>query len=185
LNGIFEEKENLGNNHRRNGGEDEVEQHEEEMRLRKKELEAQKARIVAQMAPVREDPEVEEAPVAVAPKPQERVRERYGVVDRENVVPVPKGGALASKHGSLRDRGVIDKENTGNFIPFYGIASRLLMLLLFHIRTYTGSSTTTSPPCSIQAQRIRRRCSDTDDGFRREGNWAGIPRSPSGQSADS
>ena len=121
LDGIVEEKEN---NHRRKGGEDGMEQHEEEeMRLRKKELEAQKARIVAQMAPVREEPELEEAPVAVAPKPRERVRERYGVVDRENVAPpVPKVAVQQpSKYGSLRDRAVMDKENTGNFLPFYGI----------------------------------------------------------------
>jgi cell cycle serine/threonine-protein kinase CDC5/MSD2 len=122
LDGIVEEKEN---NHRRKGGDDGMEQHEEEeMRLRKKELEAQKARIVAQMAPVREEPEVEEAPVAVAPKPRERVRERYGAVDRENVAPpVPRVAVQPSKYGSLRDRAVMDKENTGNFLPFYGIPS--------------------------------------------------------------
>ena len=122
LDGIVEEKEN---NHRRKGGDDGMEQHEEEeIRLRKKELEAQKARIVAQMAPVREEPEVEETPVAVAPKPRERVRERYGAVDRENVAPpVPRVAVQPSKYGSLRDRAVMDKENTGNFLPFYGITS--------------------------------------------------------------
>ncbi|KIM34660.1 hypothetical protein M413DRAFT_33120 [Hebeloma cylindrosporum] len=122
LDGIVEEKEN--GVHRRKGGDDGMEQHEEEeMRLRKKELEAQKARIVAQMAPVREEPEpeVEEvpAPVALAPKPRERVRERYGVVDRENVAPpVPRAPVPPSKYGSLRERAVMDKENTGNFFPF-------------------------------------------------------------------
>jgi hypothetical protein len=60
--------------------------------------------------------------VAVAPKPRERVRERYGVVDRENVAPpVPRGALPPTKYGSLRDRAVMDKENTGNFLPFYGI----------------------------------------------------------------
>ena len=147
LDGIVEEKEN---NHRRKGGDDGTEQHEEEeMRLRKKELEAQKARIVAQMAPVREEPEVEEVPVAVAPKPRERVRERYGLVDRENVAPpAPKIAVAPSKYGSLRDRAAMDKENTGNFLPFYGIPSNI-DTASFRIRI-SPCGTTTSTRRSIQ-----------------------------------
>lgn len=67
------------------GGIVEEEQEEEEIRLRKKELEAQKARIVAQMAPVREEYEGEQ-PVQ-QPK-REKERERHvGATGRENVPP--------------------------------------------------------------------------------------------------
>ena len=146
LDGIVEEKEN---NYKRKGGDDGMEQHEEEeVRLRKKELEAQKARIVAQMAPVREEPEVEETPVPVAPKPRERMRERYGAVDRENVVPpVPRVAAPSSKYGSLRDRAVMDKENTGNFLPFYGIPLSLtLPLSFFSVLGYAPAAPQPAPP---------------------------------------
>ncbi|TFK38297.1 hypothetical protein BDQ12DRAFT_684301 [Crucibulum laeve] len=71
---------------------------EEEIRLRTKELEAQKARIVAQMAPVREEPEEEErverggAVERQKVRERERERERLGLgdrmaMDRENIPP--------------------------------------------------------------------------------------------------
>ncbi|KAF8156060.1 kinase-like domain-containing protein [Crassisporium funariophilum] len=85
-----------------------------EMRMRKKELEAQKARIVAQMAPVREEHEeamlrerYEEArEVKEAAKPRERLRER----ERENMAP----GAMAAPKRDVRMKEperVREKEN--------------------------------------------------------------------------
>lgn len=66
------------------------EEHQEEgMKARKKELEAQKARIVAQMAPVREEEEeyaVEKEKEKGREKVKERIRAR-ATVDRENVPP--------------------------------------------------------------------------------------------------
>ena len=116
LNGVVEENGPQGRRRM-----DEGEQEEEELRLRTKELEAQKARIVAQMAPVREEHEREEEDEddraeekqAPPPKPKEKVREVYGTVDRENVVPA---GATAITHKySTRTRhqmrGPAEKEN--------------------------------------------------------------------------
>lgn len=103
LDGIVEEKENVGGTRRRPIGlEDDPE--EEEMRLRKKELEAQKARIVAQMAPVKEDAEGEiddnelenEDEDTPPPMPAPQLKSTIRVVDRENVAP------SAGKYGSLR-----------------------------------------------------------------------------------
>jgi hypothetical protein len=127
--GTIEEKEIAGGRRRPASSQDECEYEEEELRLRKKELEAQKARIVAQMAPVQEEIEDEEKE-----EPEERppvvrsnlanARERYGgaLVGRENVAP---SGIPPSKNGSLKgkdrlqaqplqqitSRGLADKEN--------------------------------------------------------------------------
>lgn len=143
LNGIVEETDNNPSSRRRTpedvGGRNLSEQEEEEMRLRKKELEAQKARIVAQMAPVREeqdedDVEMEEDDDEVEIvafkqlKPKEReapkLRERYAAAnaDRENVPPVPTGRGLSAgiaaakyqvraKEQPTTRLGALDKEN--------------------------------------------------------------------------
>ena len=129
LDGVVEERENPMSRRRMPampGSQDDADQHEEEeMRLRKKELEAQKARIVAQMAPVREEVEHErdedQEPMRPAPpppvtKPKEKLpRERYMGLDRENVAPVAQVQP-AQKYGSLRTREqatmrLVDKEN--------------------------------------------------------------------------
>ena len=93
LDGIIEENEPQGK--RRVEEEDQ----QEELRLRKKELEAQKARIVAQMAPVREEqeePEYDEHDEVV--KPREKHRDRYEAMgDRENLPPVPTTTAVPQK----------------------------------------------------------------------------------------
>ena len=93
LDGIVEENEPQG---RRRVEEEEL---QEELRLRKKELEAQKARIVAQMAPVREEqeePEEDEHDEMV--KPREKHRDRYEVMgDRENLPPVPTTTTVPQK----------------------------------------------------------------------------------------
>ncbi|EDR03567.1 uncharacterized protein LACBIDRAFT_191474 [Laccaria bicolor S238N-H82] len=77
---------------------EEDEQEEEEARLRKKELEAQKARIVAQMAPVREEYEGEQQPVQQPRKEKERER-HVGAMGRENVPPpsVASGPSMQRK----------------------------------------------------------------------------------------
>ena len=90
LDGIVEETETHGR--RRVEEEDQ----QEELRLRKKELEAQKARIVAQMAPVREEQEEpdhdhDEHKVL---KPREKLRGRHEV---ENLPPVPTTRAIPQK----------------------------------------------------------------------------------------
>ena len=85
---------------------EEDEQEEEETRLRKKELEAQKARIVAQMAPVREDYEGEQ-PVQQPRKEKERER-HVGATGRENVPPP----TLASAP-SVQRKDVARKEDRG------------------------------------------------------------------------
>ncbi|TFK73378.1 Pkinase-domain-containing protein [Pluteus cervinus] len=77
-------------------------EHDEETRLRKKELESQKARIVAQMAPVREEeegePEAEEENMAPPPPPhhvkKERLRESVKPKEKEN--PLPPRQAIAA-----------------------------------------------------------------------------------------
>jgi cell cycle serine/threonine-protein kinase CDC5/MSD2 len=61
---------------------------DEEARIRTKELEAQKARIVAQMAPVQEEDEDPERELE-----KETVRVRAKTADRENVPPVPAANA--------------------------------------------------------------------------------------------
>lgn len=108
LDGIVEEERGYGSlqNCRRVPVSSEDGDHEEEtMRLRKKELEAQKARIVAQMAPVREEPEPdyenerdmdEEPAPAPVRKPVEKARETYLVQGRENAA--PRAGATAITH---------------------------------------------------------------------------------------
>ncbi|KJA14333.1 hypothetical protein HYPSUDRAFT_208789 [Hypholoma sublateritium FD-334 SS-4] len=124
LNGIVEENGPQGRRRM-----DEGEQEEVELRLRTKELEAQKARIVAQMAPVREEQERDEEDEddrveekqAPAPRPKEKVREVYGTVDRENAVPA---GATAITHKySTRTRhqlrGAAEKENAQATEPVY------------------------------------------------------------------
>jgi cell cycle serine/threonine-protein kinase CDC5/MSD2 len=85
LNGIVEEEGAEGGAVR---GRDEHQ--EEEMKSRKKELDAQKARIVAQMAPVREE---EEDYMVEKQRNRERVRVRT-TVDRENVPPPMPAPAL-------------------------------------------------------------------------------------------
>ncbi|GLB45196.1 putative kinase-like [Lyophyllum shimeji] len=76
----------------------------EEARLRKKELEAQKARIVAQMAPVREE---EEYVGGKEPEEKELERERYKLKvkssERENLPPARSTGSLVSR-GKERER---------------------------------------------------------------------------------
>ena len=93
LDGIIEENEPQG---KRRVEEDDQ---QEELRLRKKELEAQKARIVAQMAPVREEqeePEYDEHDEVV--KPREKHRDRYEAMgDRENLPPVPTTTTVPQK----------------------------------------------------------------------------------------
>ena len=92
LDGIVEENEPQG---KRRMEEDD----QEELRLRKKELEAQKARIVAQMAPVREEqeePEDYEHDEMV--KPREKHRARHDVMgDGENLPPVPTTTTVPQK----------------------------------------------------------------------------------------
>ena len=77
----------------------EEEDQQEKLRLRKKELEAQKARIVAQMAPVKEEqeePENDEHDEMV--KPREKYRDRYEAMDnRENLPPVPTTTTVPQK----------------------------------------------------------------------------------------
>lgn len=112
LDGIVEENEPQGRRRM------EEEDQQEEIRLRKKELEAQKARIVAQMAPVREEqeePDRDHHDEVV--KPRERLRERYGVIgDRENLPPVPTTTTVPHKREyrvkeeKIREARV-DKEN--------------------------------------------------------------------------
>ena len=138
LDGTIEERELTGR--RRpiaTSSQDEGDHEEEELRLRKKELEAQKARIVAQMAPVREEVEEEnghedaEQPHVVLTKQREAPKEKGGaLVERENVVP---SSAVPSNYAILRakDRipqplqqassraGLMDKENrqmTGSYL---------------------------------------------------------------------
>jgi cell cycle serine/threonine-protein kinase CDC5/MSD2 len=90
LDGIIEEDEPQG---KRRVEEDDQ---QEELRLRKKELEAQKARIVAQMAPVREEQEEFEHDEVV--KPREKHRDRYEIMgDRENLPPVPTTTTVPQK----------------------------------------------------------------------------------------
>ncbi|KAG6837148.1 hypothetical protein H0H93_014053 [Arthromyces matolae] len=73
----------------------------EEQRVRKKQLEAQKARIVAQMAPVREE---EEESFDAKPKLQAVNREpRIRTSDRENIPPAASTASLASK-GKEKER---------------------------------------------------------------------------------
>ncbi|KIJ90202.1 hypothetical protein K443DRAFT_38368, partial [Laccaria amethystina LaAM-08-1] len=100
--GIVEEEG--GQRKRRMEGEDE--QEEEEIRVRKKELEAQKARIVAQMAPVREEYEGEQ------PVPRrEKDRERHvGGTGRENVPP-PSGASVQRKEVARKVAAGKEKEN--------------------------------------------------------------------------
>ncbi|KAF8068666.1 kinase-like domain-containing protein [Lyophyllum atratum] len=78
----------------------------EEARVRKKELEAQKARIVAQMAPVREEEE-EYVSSKHVEREKERERERYKLrvksSERENLAPAASIASLASK-GKERER---------------------------------------------------------------------------------
>lgn len=140
LDGTIEEKETLGGRRRpgipSSSQEDGV-QEEEELRLRKKELEAQKARIVAQMAPVREEAEDQDeqgdadgyAPVVPAKDRENIGKGRYGgaLADRGNAV--GKYGNLRAKSGlhpqarplqhSTSSKGkMVDKENmqtTGSF----------------------------------------------------------------------
>jgi cell cycle serine/threonine-protein kinase CDC5/MSD2 len=93
LDGIIEENEPQG----KRRVEEEAQQ--DELRLRKKELEAQKARIVAQMAPVKEEqeePEYDEHDEMV--KPREKYRDRYEAMDdRENLPPVPTTTTVPQK----------------------------------------------------------------------------------------
>lgn len=87
MDGIVEENEPQGR--RRT---EETEHQEAELRLRKKELEAQKARIVAQMAPVREEQEEHDHDQydEVVKKSKDRLRQKNSAVgDRENLPPVP------------------------------------------------------------------------------------------------
>ena len=101
LDGIVEENEHQGR--RRTEEEDQ----QEETRLRKKELEAQKARIVAQMAPVREEQEEHEhdqdQPDEVA-EPREKKREYRVKEDRLRDVRVEKENIHATgwSHDSFR-----------------------------------------------------------------------------------
>jgi cell cycle serine/threonine-protein kinase CDC5/MSD2 len=94
LDGIMEENEPQGK--RRVEEEDQ----QEELRLRK-ELEAQKARIVAQMAPVKEEheePENDEHASDEMVNPREKFRDRYEAMDdRENVPPVPTTTTVPQK----------------------------------------------------------------------------------------
>lgn len=138
LDGIVEERDTAAPRSRRpvagvgvppssasEGGEHE---HEEELenRLRNKELEAQKARIVAQMAPVKEEaePEDDEDEVEIVehvpapPTKKDVARERY----RENVAPAP--APAASKYvrsATTRERPLgttsADKENQAHAAP--------------------------------------------------------------------
>ena len=138
LDGIIEENEPQGR--RRTEEEDQ----QEETRLRKKELEAQKARIVAQMAPVREeqedhdhgDPEQDDEVV----KPREKIRERYGVIgDRENVPPLPTTTTIPQKREyRVKEEKIrevrVEKENmqvTGWCYHF--VCWRLMNLALFFL----------------------------------------------------
>lgn len=93
LDGIIEETEPQGR--RKIDDEDQ----KEETRSRKKELESQKARIVAQMAPVREEQEDHDHDQHdEVVKPKERFRERHGVVEgRENLPPVPMTTTIPQK----------------------------------------------------------------------------------------
>lgn len=78
------------------------EQQEEEMRVRKKELESQKARIVAQMAPLREEEEDGKDRVVG------RQREMERMADRENVPPVPRKDSMKGREMKVPAAG---KEN--------------------------------------------------------------------------
>ena len=145
LDGNIEEKETAGGRRRPavpTSSQDEGDYEEEELRLRKKELEAQKARIVAQMAPVKEEVEgeLEEEPEklpTVVPSDL-KARERYGgtLANRENVAP-SKYGSLKGKDrqiqaqplqqiASRNDR--VDKEN-----------ARIGGLYSIHLRVILGS----------------------------------------------
>ncbi|PPQ83030.1 hypothetical protein CVT26_012074 [Gymnopilus dilepis] len=76
-----------------------TEQEEEEQRLRKKELEAQKARIVAQMAPVREDGDGEDERDQDADMDQDREEED----DDEGMPPPPPPPQKFAITGSLKN----------------------------------------------------------------------------------
>jgi cell cycle serine/threonine-protein kinase CDC5/MSD2 len=143
LDGTIEEKETLGGRRRPglpSSSQEDGMQEEEQLRSRKKELEAQKARIVAQMAPVREEAEdqdeqgdVDEYAPVVPAKDREIIgKGRYGgaLTDRGNAVPpAGKYGSLRVKSGlhtqaqplqhSTSSKGrTVDKENmqtTGSF----------------------------------------------------------------------
>jgi len=140
LDGTIEEKETLGGRRRPSSSQEDGMQEEEELRSRKKELEAQKARIVAQMAPVREEVEDQDeqgdvdeyAPVVPAKDKEVVGKGRYGgaLADRGNAVPpAGKYGSLRAKSGlhpqaqplqhSTSSKGrMVDKENvqiTGSF----------------------------------------------------------------------
>ena len=93
LDGIVEENEPQGK--RRVEEEDQ----QEELRLRKKELEAQKARIVAQMAPVREEQEEHEYDEHdEVVKRREKYGDKYEAMgDRENLPPVPTTTTVPQK----------------------------------------------------------------------------------------
>jgi len=130
LDGTIEERELTGRRRPIAASSQDGDYEEEELRLRKKELEAQKARIVAQMAPVREELEEEnghedaEQPHVVLAKQKEVPKEKGGaLVERENIAP---SSAVPSNYASLRakDRipqplqqasssraGLMDKEN--------------------------------------------------------------------------
>ncbi|KAF9479342.1 Pkinase-domain-containing protein [Pholiota conissans] len=119
LDGIVEEERNYGSLQSRRKAppsSDDGDHEEEEMRLRKKELEAQKARIVAQMAPVREEAEPEydmEEPPAPVAKPTEKAREAYVAQGRENAAPRAGATAITNKYASrMRPQPKLDeKEN--------------------------------------------------------------------------
>lgn len=104
---------------------DEGEYEEEELRLRKKELEAQKARIVAQMAPVKEELEEEnedeyDDQLPVAPSNlKANVKEKHGdaLANRENVAP---STLPPSKYGGLKGKDRLQVQAQ----PLQRIASR-------------------------------------------------------------
>lgn len=143
------------------------EEHQEEgIKARKKELEAQKARIVAQMAPVREEEE-EYAIEKEKEKEKEKVKERVRVrttVDRENVpppAPVPAPGQASAvakgkekerekERARERDPRVVGRERPVPAAP--GKSDISFDILFSYINTFplVASTTTLVPPVAPQ-----------------------------------
>ena len=166
LDGIVEENEPQGQ--RRVEEEDQ----QEELRLRKKELEAQKARIVAQMAPVREEqeePEYDEHDEVM--KRREKYGDKYEAMGgRENLPPLPTTTTFPPKREyrvkeeKLREvrETRVEKENmqaTGMFCDSFGLFLSMIIKLPSYLPQRPCSSTcscscTRSSHCSFQTKRI-------------------------------